>query len=489
MPSATDMYALPTVSVIIPVHNRTAPLRATLRSLHRQTLPTDRFEVIIVDDGSSEPLEPDVADLVTGGAPMTVVRNDTAIGAPAARNRGAEYATHDVLLFLDAECIAHPDLLLAHARAHHRRPAAYCGYTSARELTPEQWPVVIGTDWDFEDTEEVFRQIELNPLLQDPLVSLLAEPASTDWAFFWTSAASVQATAFRQIDGFETSFEVKGVEDMEIAYRLAQIGLPTLFLPDGICLHQPHDRPRHMELIRDRRNDHIMLALHPDLEVESVCGFGVLPARDLYPVLVSFADGLPTAAADCTGLSGTDEVVSLIRAANGSTLLLGHPAGWPSDLTPPTSVIFPVEMPDSPSSLRLLGARLPFANGIFALGVITDYWRNFPVRTLCRMLDELLRTCRDVVLMVNVSGTPSTGPSPELAQALSTWDRPFWEFTVRLRRELHEFTFTPIREKSDVRAYRIEARPWPMTDLAAALNGVASQQHRQCHHEGMVPTI
>ncbi|ADU06388.1 glycosyl transferase family 2 [Micromonospora sp. L5] len=463
---------LPRISVIVPNHNRTPPLRATLRSLHRQHLENDWFEVIVVDDGSAVPVEPDIADLLTGGPSIQVIRNDTAVGAPAARNIGAARARHEVLLFLDAECMAHPGLLAAHARAHQLLSASYCGYTSARELTPEQWPVLLGSDWDFEDTETVFRAVERNPLLHDPLVDLLAEPAATDWAFFWTSAASVPAKAFHDVGGFETAFEVKGVEDMELAYRMARIGLPTYFLPDGICFHQPHDRPRHMELIRDRRNDHIMLALHPELEVEAVCAFGVLPARGLFPALHAFGQRLPATSGDCAKLGDLAEVLALIDAADGRTLLLGDPGGWPATTATPHAVVFPGQAGGPDVTHRLLGARLPYANQEFAVGIITDYWRSLPERTLCRVLDELLRTCREVILLADVSTAPPAVPDADLAAALAVHDRPFWEFTVRLRRELHEFQFTAMQEKAGVRSYRVTGRDWLTTTVADALDGV-----------------
>jgi len=107
-------------SVIVPTYNRKESLRETLHSLVHQTWPADRFEVIVVDDGSSDGTD----ELVKDDFPFTLryVRQPNQ-GSAVARNTGAEQASGQVLIFLDDDMLVEPEYiagLIAEHRAHSR---------------------------------------------------------------------------------------------------------------------------------------------------------------------------------------------------------------------------------------------------------------------------------------------------------------------------------------------------------------------------------
>src|SRR3954469_18807313 len=103
MPSAADLE----VSVIVPVRNGAKSLPPLLRSLHEQTLADERYEVIVVDNDSSDGTA-DVA--ATYGA--RVVQEPIA-NRSRARNRGAAAARTRLYAFTDADCVAHAGWLEA----------------------------------------------------------------------------------------------------------------------------------------------------------------------------------------------------------------------------------------------------------------------------------------------------------------------------------------------------------------------------------------
>ena len=92
--------AMPLFSIIIAVHNDWIALDACLRSLAQQTQGPS-FEVIVVDDGSSE-VAPEGIREWTRHLPLTIVRQSHA-GIPTARNRGIQISRGSVFLFVDAD--------------------------------------------------------------------------------------------------------------------------------------------------------------------------------------------------------------------------------------------------------------------------------------------------------------------------------------------------------------------------------------------------
>lgn len=87
------------VSVVIPAYNAAATLEASLQALTAQTLPRSTFEVIVVDDGST-----DETAKIASRFPIRLVRQENA-GAPAARNAGLRAATGTWVAFTDADCV------------------------------------------------------------------------------------------------------------------------------------------------------------------------------------------------------------------------------------------------------------------------------------------------------------------------------------------------------------------------------------------------
>jgi len=113
-------------SVIIPTYNRPGRVQQCLDALAAQTRNRfSGFEVIVVDDGSPEPLVLDESRW-DGRLKLRVIRQDNA-GPAAARNRGAEAADGEFLAFTDDDCLPGPGWLDALAGALGENPDALVG--------------------------------------------------------------------------------------------------------------------------------------------------------------------------------------------------------------------------------------------------------------------------------------------------------------------------------------------------------------------------
>jgi glycosyltransferase involved in cell wall biosynthesis len=86
-------------SVVIPAYNAGDTLAACLHGLQSQDLPREDYEVIVVDDGST-----DNSAAVAGNFEVRLIRQENR-GAPAARNTGLEQAQGDWVVFTDADCV------------------------------------------------------------------------------------------------------------------------------------------------------------------------------------------------------------------------------------------------------------------------------------------------------------------------------------------------------------------------------------------------
>ncbi len=97
------------VSVIIRTYNRAHLLKRALHSLARQTLSTEQFEVIVVDDGSKDSTK-GVCEAMRRKLPnLRYVSSGTNNGLGSATNLGIKSARGDNILFIDDDCIAKED--------------------------------------------------------------------------------------------------------------------------------------------------------------------------------------------------------------------------------------------------------------------------------------------------------------------------------------------------------------------------------------------
>lgn len=122
--SAITDSAAPLVSVVIPTHNRPELLREALASVAAQTF-TD-WEVVVVDDGSTPPIDAAALETMVGGR-LRLVRHEQPRGVAAARNSGFAAARGELIAQLDDDDRLAPEALSAAAAALHDADVAFLG--------------------------------------------------------------------------------------------------------------------------------------------------------------------------------------------------------------------------------------------------------------------------------------------------------------------------------------------------------------------------
>lgn len=116
-PLLSPLSHAPGVSVVIPVLNGSKTISECLQSLVVQDYPEKRYEIIVVDNGSTD----DTTDLVHAFRSRVILLDEPMPGPGAARNTGVRAARHDLIAFTDADCfpiLAWLRCLVEHKRAH-----------------------------------------------------------------------------------------------------------------------------------------------------------------------------------------------------------------------------------------------------------------------------------------------------------------------------------------------------------------------------------
>lgn len=143
----------PLVSIVMPCYNAAAHLPASTGSVLAQTRPD--WELLIVDDGSSDDSWPQLQRLASQDARIRVFRQANA-GAAAARNRALTEARGEFTAFLDADDTWHPEFLDAMVAALASAPQAglaYCGWQNLG-LGPGRDDPFVPPDYETPDKTE-----------------------------------------------------------------------------------------------------------------------------------------------------------------------------------------------------------------------------------------------------------------------------------------------------------------------------------------------
>jgi len=201
-------------SIVVPIFNSQHVIHRCLDALVNQTVPRQRYEILVVDDGSTEP----IPQALETNPDITLIRIPHG-GPSAARNAGVAAAWGDIVAFTDSDCVPAPDWLEKITQPFGSKrvvgvKGVYC--TQQKELIAR-----------FVQLEYQYKYDRMAKLPQVDFID--------------TYSAAYRRDIFLQNGGFDTSFTVPSVEDQEFSFRLAQKGYHLEFIPEAAVYHV-HDR-------------------------------------------------------------------------------------------------------------------------------------------------------------------------------------------------------------------------------------------------------
>ena len=228
------------MSVVVPHYERQGALDRTLAALAAQSYPHELVEVIVVADGSRTP--PRIP--AGSGLDITVLEQARrGFGAARARNAGARAAKHDILVFLDCDIVAERRLLQAHARWHH-------AVSDALTLGLRTFVDAAGVDASAirraGDLRQLFAKGGQDADWREPYLALTDDLAAGRAGAFRAMSSchfGIGKGFFREIGGFDESFDRYGLEDTELAYPAQVRGGLLVPVRDARAWHQGRRAP------------------------------------------------------------------------------------------------------------------------------------------------------------------------------------------------------------------------------------------------------
>lgn len=200
-------------SIIIPTYNRPRQIVACLECLTRLDYPRDRFEVIVVDDGSDVPLT-DAVKPFKDRLNLVFIRQANA-GPAAARNQAAHKAQGRYLAFTDDDCQPATDWLQALAACFEKKPICIVGGRTVNALPDNPFSMtsqnIISMGYDHYNSDR--------------------EQAR----FFASNNMVVPKQQFLEMGGFDESFTTS--EDRELCDRWIHKGYTMTYAPEVIIYH------------------------------------------------------------------------------------------------------------------------------------------------------------------------------------------------------------------------------------------------------------
>jgi cellulose synthase/poly-beta-1,6-N-acetylglucosamine synthase-like glycosyltransferase len=199
--------------VIIPARNAARTLPSTLEALERQTLAGDSYEVLVIDDGSTDR----TAALVQACDLARVVQMPRRGGSFAARNLGLRHARGEIIAFTDADCLPAPDWLQHGLSDLDTHAADLLGGRIDVPLRPRpSVPELLDVCWHLDQAHTL--QI----------------------GFVATANLFVRSAVFERVGTFDGRLISTG--DREFCWRATAHGSRLAYSPRAVVVHPPRTR-------------------------------------------------------------------------------------------------------------------------------------------------------------------------------------------------------------------------------------------------------
>lgn len=267
MERGTVVFAMSSIlaSVIIPTYNQFVSLRKTLFGFSLQNIPTELFEVIVVDDGSGDGLQDITSDKLARKYKLNIkVIHQMNIGRACARNAGINAASSNILIFCDGDRVPDQSFVIRHI-----------------QLQQSGYKIIVGSSYDYFGQEASLNEnnidwINVKRFSRLPnyfkRISKIYQEGNTEsqiaWLSFLVGNSSVSKSSFDKVGLFNESFKEWGFEHFEFAYRAQKAGMRPYLDVKACNFHIPHKRVQNFYEESIKKNCELIKKMHPEINAE-----------------------------------------------------------------------------------------------------------------------------------------------------------------------------------------------------------------------------
>ncbi|MGC8604656.1 MAG: mycofactocin biosynthesis glycosyltransferase MftF, partial [Desulfomonilaceae bacterium] len=206
------------VSVVVPVYNRAEDIGSCLESLLALDYPKSRFEIVVVDDNSSDK----TANVVRNYCVKLIVLPKN-LGQSAARNLGALASKGEIIAFIDSDCVARP-----------------CWLTELVPYFEDSRNILVGGYVDsYYRKTWLDRYEESNSPLNMGQKFVVGSGTRSDF-YVPTCNMLVRRDAYIKVGGLDETMRVG--EDVDLCWRLKENGSRLVYVPKGRIEHKHRNR-------------------------------------------------------------------------------------------------------------------------------------------------------------------------------------------------------------------------------------------------------
>ena len=218
-------------SVVVATYNRASLLKKTLKSLARQDIPKNEYEVLVINDGSTDETEEIITAFKNTHPDLNLIYlTQENRGVAAARNLGTGHAKGHVVFFTDDDCVVPPDWISTLAKAYERHPeVAGAGgwYQYPEEKNEKSWFVNYTMHSLYKMYGERMKTEEINNNF------FLRNPSGN------TSNTSYRKAILEEAGFFDERLNFVGLVDWELKKRIMDLGYPLLYIPFNVLHLKP----------------------------------------------------------------------------------------------------------------------------------------------------------------------------------------------------------------------------------------------------------
>ncbi|WP_349409276.1 glycosyltransferase family 2 protein [Pseudalkalibacillus sp. SCS-8] len=262
------------VSVVLTTYNAKERLIMALTSYKYQRYPKEKFEIVVVDDGSTDGTYEHI-NALSFDINLKLVRSDKNLGRAAARNRGITEAAGEIIIFSDSDMIADPFFIEKHVQHHDEHDNVFVGgcFWNRIDKNYDYEKNIYNPPIKTEDVEtgsvfqETSRQIFAD--FYEQFLSYFGnelEGFQFPWMYFVVMNCSVKSIHLKEAGLFDEQLQGYGGEDEEMGYRLWKRGLKGIVDPTIKNFHQEHARSN-KQRNESAQNINYIIQKHQDINL------------------------------------------------------------------------------------------------------------------------------------------------------------------------------------------------------------------------------